>query len=364
VRVHAWVDTGDPELNMSRHLATLLALPVTCGEHECSSPPPKEIVVGGMAIPLGAAKEAKIPLKPVSAAAVLAPGMTAEINLPSSILRHYDVLVDFPGHKFSIGSPGSLHFQGSSAKVQINTETGLIQVPSQLENKKYSLALDLGSNFSFLSGDVFDKLAAAHAEWPNMTGAVSSANMWGSDDEPKWKLLRVDRLQYGPLFLANTPVAAFPKDRFDYFAKRAGIPTVGLLGSNALVNYRVGIDYAHSTVYFDLGRTFTFPDFDVIGLILRPEDDGHYTILGVADFDGKPSVLQGPDGVQADDHLVAVNDIPVRGQTMGQVWSALGGMPGQERRLTIDRAGRRFTVTAQVQHFLAETADDPKAKKN
>ena len=364
VRVHAWVDTGDPELNMSRHLATLLALPVTCDEDECSSPPPKEIMVGGMAIPLGAAKEAKIPLRAVSAASVLAAGMTAEINLPSRILRHYDVLVDFPGHKFSIGALGTIHFQGPSAKVQINAENGLIQVPSQIEGKKYNLALDLGSNFSFLSDDVFEKLAAAHADWPHMTGAVGSANMWGLDDEPNWKLMRVDRLQYGPLFLANVAVAKFPKDRMDFFSKRAGIATAGLLGANALLNDRVGIDYAHSAVYFDLGRTFTFPDFDVIGLILRPEDDGRYTVLGVADFEGKPSVLQGADGAQPGDQLIAVNDIPVRGSTMGQVWSALGGTPGQVRRLTIERAGKRFTVNARVQHFLAETQDDPKSKKN
>ena len=363
-RVHAWVDNGDPELNMSRHLATLLALPVMCGEHECSSPPPEEISIGGMTIPLGAAKEAKIPLNPVIAASVLAPGMTAEINLPASILRHYDVLVDFPGHKFSIGAPGTIHFQGPSARVQINAENGLIQVPSQLENKKYNLALDLGSNFSLLSEELFEKMAAAHGDWPHMTGAVGSANMWGLDDEPKWKLMRLDRLQYGPLFLANVAVAEFPKDRMDFFSKRAGIPTAGLLGSNALLNYRVGLDYTHSTVYFDLGRTFAFPDFDVVGLVLRPEDDGHYTILGVADFDGKPSVPQGPDGVHSGDHLVAVNDIPVRGSTMGQVWSALGGAPGQERRLTIERAGKRFTVNAQVQHFLAETPDDPKSKKH
>ena len=35
---------------------------------------------------------------------------------------------------------------------------------------------------------------------------------------------------------------------------------------------------------------FNFPDFDVVGLILRPEDDGRFTILGVADLEGKPSV--------------------------------------------------------------------------
>src|ERR1700683_4126990 len=138
----------------------------------------------------------------------------------------------------------------------------------------------------------------------------------------------------------------------DYFQERAGMPTVGLIGSNALVNYRVGIDYAHATVYFEFGRMFNFPDFDVIGLVLRPEDDGRFTILGVADLDGKPSVPQGPNGVQAGDHLVAVDDIPVRGVTMGEAWKMLGGTPGLERRLTIERSGKQFSVSASVQHFL------------
>src|ERR1700683_1566858 len=99
----------------------------------------------------------------------------------------------------------------------------------------------------------------------------------------------------------------------DYFQERAGMPTVGLIGSNALVNYRVGIDYAHATVYFEFGRMFNFPDFDVIGLILRPEDDGRFTILGIADLDGEPSV---PGDVQAGDYLIAVDGISVSGSTM------------------------------------------------
>jgi hypothetical protein len=308
-------------------------------------------------------KEAKIPLKPVNAASVLAPGMSAEINLPSSILRHYDVLVDFPGHKFSIGAPGTLHFRGPSGKVQINAENGLIQVPSQIENKKYNLALDLGACISFLSSELFDKLATSHPDWPRMTGAVGSANMWGLDEEPKWKVMRLDRVQYGPLFLANVALVDFPKDRMDFFEKRAGTPTAGLIGSNVLLNYRVGLDYAHSTIYFEFGRSSSFPDFDVIGLTLRPEDDGRFTILGVADLDGKPSVPQGPDGVQAGDHLVAIDGIPVGGSTMGQVWAGLGGTPGQERKLTIERAGKQFTVTAKVQHFLAELPDEKDRKK-
>ncbi|HEX4782697.1 MAG TPA: hypothetical protein VH350_00050 [Candidatus Sulfotelmatobacter sp.] len=358
-RVRAWVDNGNPDLYLSRRLATLLGLAVTCDDKECSAPPPAEMVVGGMTIPLSGVKQAKIPLKPVNAASVLAPGMNVEITLPSSILRHYDVLIDFPEHKFSIGMPGTIVFRGTRAKVQVNAENGLIQVPSQVENKKYNLALDIGASISFLSEEVFEKLATKHGDWPHMTGAVGPANMWGLEDETKWKVMRMDRVQYGPLFLANVVVVDFPKDRMEYFSKRAGVATAGLLGSNALLNYRVGLDYAHSMVYFEFGRMFNFPEFDVIGLMLRPEDDGRFTILGVTDFEGKPSV----DGVQAGDHLVAVDGIPIQGSTMGQVWNMLGGTPGQQRKLSIERGGRQFNIAATVQHFLGELPDEKEKRK-
>jgi hypothetical protein len=356
--VRAWVDNGNPDLYISRRLATLLKLAVSCGNQECSSPPPKEIVIGGMAIPLSPVKEAKIPLKPVSAAAVLAPGMAVEMNIPASVLRNYDVLINFPEHRFSIGAPGTIHFRGSSEKVRI-TKNGLIQVPSQIENKKYSLALDLGSCISFLSEELFDKLAAGHPDWPRMTGAVGSANMWGAGAETNWKVMRVDRVQFGTLFLTDVPFVAASKPLMDFFEKRAGMPSIGLLGSDMLLNYRVGLDYAHSTVYFDIGKMTRFPDFDVIGLVLRPEDDGRFTILSIAEFEGKPSVA----GVQAGDDLLAVDSIPVHGSTMGQVWAMLGGTPGQERKLTIERAGKKFVVPAKVQHFLGALPEEDSNKK-
>jgi hypothetical protein len=363
-RVRAWVDNGDPDLYMSHRVANLMGLSVPCDGQICSGRAnPQvvalEILVGGMKISLPATQEVKVP----DGIPVIASGMDAEINLPSTTLRHYDVLIDFPGHKFSIGQPGTIHFRGPSGKAQIDAATGLIQIPSKIENKKYNLALDLGSSISFLSDELFDKLSAAHPDWPHMTGAVGSANMWRTEDETKWKLMRMDRVQYGPLFLANVAVVDFPKDQMDFFVKRAGVPAAGLVGSNALLNYRVGLDYAHSTVYFEFGRMFNFPDFDVIGLTLRPENDGRFAILGVADFDGKPSVPLGTDGVQPGDHLIAVDGISVRSSTMGQVWNMLGGTPGQERDLTIERDGRQFKVAATVQHFLGELPDEKDKKK-
>jgi hypothetical protein len=362
-KVRAWVDNGNPELELSRRLATVLGLAVSCSDTECSAPPPAELYLGKMPISLAGVKEAKIPLRPVNAAAVLAPGMNVEINLPSSVLRHFDVLVDFPDREFAIGPPASMHFNGVSGKVEINADNGLIQVPSQIGGKKYNLALDVGSSINFLSEELFDKLAAAHPDWPQITGAVGSASMWGAADETKWKVIRVDRVPFGPLFLANVPMVALPNSTVDFFEKRAAMSSAGVIGSNMLVNYRVGLDYAHSTVYFDLGRTYRYPDFDVVGLVLRPDDDGGFTILGVADFEGKPSVTVGPDGVQPGDRLLAVGEIPVHGSTMGLVWSMLGGTPGQERKLTIERAGKQFVVAATVKHFLPEVPEEEMKRK-
>jgi len=361
--IRVWVDNGNPDLEMSRRVATLLGLQVKCGDQECTSPPPSTLVIGGLSLPLSEVNEAKIPLLPVDQASVLALGLDAEMNLPSSVLRHYDVLVDFVDRKFSIGPPGSIRFRGPSGKVLINAGNGLIQVPSQIEGKKYNLALDVGSCISFLSEQLFDKMAATHADWPRMTGAVGSANMWGAPEEAKWNIMRLDRLQFGPLFFTNAAVVSLPKSTLDFFEKRVGTPTVGVVGSSLLRNYRLGIDYAHSMVYYELGRPYNFPDFDVVGLILRPERDGQFTILGVADFEGKPSIPVGNGGVQPGDHLFAVNDLPVEGISMGQVWSLLGGIPDKEKKLTIERGGQQFHVLAKVQHFLGEAPEAKTGKK-
>lgn len=363
-RVRGWVDTGDPELQMSQRMAKLMGLAITCDANTCSAPSPREIMIGALKISLAALKEVRIPLTPESAASVMVPGMSAEIKIPSSVLRNYDVLINFPDREFSIGLPGSLNFKGVKSKMLVNA-SGFIQIPSKIANKNYSLGLDVGSSISFLSEELFDKLAAAHTEWPRMTGAVGPANMGElGDDEPKWKLVRVDRLQYGPLYLTDVAVANFPKTFSAFFEKDAGSAIAGLLGSNALMNYRIGLDYAHSTAYFDIGNTFKFPEFDVVGLILRPEDDTRFTILGVADFEGRPSVPSGDDGIQPGDHLVAVDGIPVPDSTLGQVWSLLEGSPGQERKLTIEREGKQFNVVAKVQHFLGKTEDGQAKEKS
>jgi hypothetical protein len=359
-RVRGWVDNGNPELDLSEDLAQTLGLQLK-GEgtfkpgDQRPVDPPKSLQIGGMTISIEGVKDAKA----IVGHDIIAPGCSAAINIPSSVLRNYDVLFDYPNRQFTIGPLGSISFQGTAAKAQINPQNGLIQIASKIDGVDYTVSFDSGSSTSLLSGELINKWEKAHPAWPHMTGAIGSANMWGSQEEAHWPLLRLPSLDYGGVILKNVVVASFPEKSMKWYQDRAGAQTVGLIGANAFADYRVGIDYAHSTLYMRRILPKSAPDLDVVGLTLRPEADEKYTIIGVADYNGKPAV---PD-VKVGDVLVGVDGAPTTGATMGQVWSLLGGTPGATRTLTLEREGKRLSVDATVRRFLSADSPTKPAKR-
>jgi hypothetical protein len=353
-RVRGWVDNGNADLWITDRLAKKLGLqPIDSGAESSETPykvqAPSDFLIGAMTIHLPDIKQAR-----AAPGKALGAGMSAEINLPSTLLRNYDVVVDYPNREFTIGAPGTVRFQGTAVKTNVNAQNGLIQIPGKIEGETHNLALDLGATVSFISSDLLSKWRKAHPQWPHMTGAVGPANMWGMKDETSWELLRLPEILCGGLTLQNNLVATFSAKELDWFEKRAGVPTIGLIGADALLNYRLGLDYAHSTAYFEQLSKMPPINMDVVGLVLHPEPDGRYTVLGVADYEGKPSVPE----VQAGDVLVSVDGGRAKGATMGQVWSLLEGSPGTIRTLVLERDGKQFTVKAPVRHFLA-----PETKK-
>jgi hypothetical protein len=359
-RARAWVDNGNADLWITDRLAKKLGLQPVDGSAEPPEKPynvhaPNEFLIGSMSIHLPDIKQARaVPRNAIGG------GMSAEITMPSTLLRNYDVVVDYPNREFTIGAPGTVHFQGTGVKTNINVQNGLVQIPGKIEGETHNLALDLGATVSFISSDLLSKWRKAHPQWPHMTGAVGPANMWGMKDEAGWELLRLPEIQYGGLTLQNIVVAPFPAKELDWFEKRAGVTTIGLIGADALLNYRVGLDYAHSTAYFEQLSKMPPINMDVVGLVLHPEQDGRYTVLGVADYEGKPSVPE----VQAGDVLVSVDGGRAKGATMGQVWSLLEGSPGTIRTLVLERDGKQFTVKAPVRHFLAPETNKGRSKSH
>jgi hypothetical protein len=356
-RVRAWVDNGNAELWVTGALAAKLNLTLS-GEprpalegQQRSVEVPSSLLIGAMKIPLDGVHTANALL----AVETVAPGCSAEITIPSTVLRNYDVLFDYPNRQFTIGPPGSIPFKGESSKVILSPENGLIQVASNINGKDSNLALDLGASITLVEGEVLDQWHNEHASWPHTTGAVGPANMYGTQDEAQRGLLRIPTLRFGSTTLRNVAVSSFPAEHWKWFEQRAGVPTIGLLGAAALLNDRVGLDYAHSTISLQPTSASTPSTFDVVGLALHPEPDGRYTVLGIANYDGKPSV---PD-VKPGDILLGVDGAPATGATMGQVWSLLGGTPGQARTLTLERDGKRFSVEAPVRRFLPLTSATP-----
>jgi hypothetical protein len=354
-RVRGWVDTGNADVWISERVAKLMALQPMPDSKETESlgakvrdfQAPKEIVVGGMKISFAGVKSAKM-----VAADSIAPGSSAEINLPSSVLRNYDLIMDYIDRELTLAAPGQAKFNGKPVKAFVNPPNGMIVSRATIEGKPYELTFDLGANFSVLAGDVFEKLAKDNPKWPRNIGAVGTELYWGMPEEATQQALRVPAMEYGPVKLAEVGFDMLPQSYMSFYNQRAGADTSGMLGANALLNYRVGIDYAHSTVYFDQRSSFVAPGIDVVGLTLRPELDGRYTVIGVPDDEGKPAVPE----AKAGDVLVAIDKVPAKGSTMGQLWSLLGGDPGEMRVLTLERDGKQFTVNAAVRRFLPVSA--------
>jgi hypothetical protein len=356
-RVRGWVDNGNADLWVSERVAKLIALQRTPDSKETeilgakvrTVEAPKGVVIGGMKIAFSGVKEAKM-----ASADSIAPGSSAEINLPSTVLRNYDLVMDYVDREFTLATPGQAKFTGKSTKVFVNPPNGLIQVPANIAGKNYQMSLDLGSCFSMLAGETFQQIAKANPKWPRNTGSVGPEIFWGMEQEAKTQALRVRAIEYGPVKLFEVGIEELPQDFMAFYRQRAGAETSGLIGGNALLNYRVGIDYAHSTVYFEERGSYIASGIDVVGLTLRPELDGRYTIIGVPEYDGRPAVPDAKPG----DILVAIDKVPAKESTMGQIWSLLGGEPGETRILTLEREGKQFTVTARVQRFLPLNAAD------
>jgi hypothetical protein len=350
-RVRGWLDNGNADLWVSERVGKLMGLQPTKDSKEVEAlgakvstvEAPKEVIIGGMKIAFSGVKEAKM----ISADSI-APGSSAEINLPSTVLRNYDVIMDYSDRELTLAAPGQAKFAGKSAKVFINPPNGLVQVPATIVGKPYQLALDLGACFSMLAGDLEQQLAKDNPKWPRNTGAVGTELFWGMDEEVKAQALRIPVIEYGPVRLPEVGVIDLLQKYMDFYRQRAGAETSGLIGGNALLNYRVGIDYAHSIVYFAERGSYITPGIDVVGLTLRPELDGRYTVIGVPDYEGKPAVPE----ARAGDLLVAIDKVPAKGSTMGQIWSLLGGDPDETRVLTLEREGKQIIVNAPVRRFL------------
>jgi hypothetical protein len=349
-----WVDTGNPDFFMSEAFARKLGIDLSQSKDkivdgQLEVPPPAGVRIGGMPLNFEGVKSYV-----VFAPAWLFSVMHNDANLPSTVLKRYQVIFDYPKHQLTLAEPGNLKPRGERSAAAINPETGIVQIDAVIDGENLSFALDNGASYSFVSGDLLEKLSKRHPEWPRIIGATGCANMWGWPMEAKWPVMRLPELKWGSVALKNIGIVGLPnvfgegKNIGDWYSQKTARRVDGFFGPNMFKAFRVEIDYANSAVYFEKGTEFDSNDMDIVGLTLRQQDDGSYQVIGIVSKDGKPAV----DGIEPGDILVQVDNLKTTGTTMGTVVDALRGKPGDVRIIELDRNGKRSTIKATAQRLL------------
>jgi len=353
-----WVDTGNPDFMLSEQLARDLGLAPPAEDGKPSDAAPSDVDVveapavrfGGKDLRVDSVRTTVIFRRPW-----LFNTMHVDANLPSTVLMHYQVVFDYPQRMVTIGDPGSVEHRGLRAPAVVNPRTGIVQLDALVGRDSLSLALDNGASYSFVSAAVFDRLVEDHPEWPCSVGAVGCANIWGWwPGEPDYPITRLPEITWGSIPLAQVGLVGLP-DIFRggaslsaFYSQKAARAVDGFLGPNAFKAFCVEIDYPEGAVYFEKGPEVDPHDLDLVGLTLRPEADGGYSVIGVIQRGGRPAV----EGVETGDTLLRIGDLTVAGATMGTVIDALRGRPGEVRPLVLGRQGKEIRVEAAVHRFL------------
>ena len=338
----AWVDTGNEALVLQEPLARELGFDVPAGKEEWA-PLPKAPGMRLNGMPLEASD---VPAG-VLRGPRLRPGLLVEAQLPASLFRRYHVVLDYPAKRLTVAMPGVLKPRGTPVPCRVNPETGLFLIETSLEGEKVALGIDNGSSYTWVSDSLTKAWTERHPDRPSAVGAVGAANFFGFGFEKLGVLMRVPEMGLGALTVKGVGVAGFPQELFDWYSKKSAGPVRGFIGANVLKGFRIEVDFPNGMTYWQAGPAPDPFDLDIVGLNIRPEDDGGYTIAAICVKDGRPAV----EGVQPGDRLVRVDSFDTAGAPMGRVVDALRGEPGTTRTLVIERGGERIVVKAKTVRF-------------
>jgi predicted aspartyl protease len=348
-KARAWVDTGGGSLLLTERLANDLGLARTGPEE--SSDDRRSVPLSRPSVSLDA-----LPLD-VSSARVfayvgtdqIAPGVDAEAFLPGRVLMHYHVVFDYPGHTFTMALPGVLTPRGKRVAATIHPESGFPRIELTIDGKPYGFLLDTGAAYTMISRELLEKWAAAHQDWPRLTGAVAEANMLDDQTDVDALLLRLPHLQWGSIEMRNVGAVSRRLGTFEtYMTRMMSGPIIGAIAGNVLKTLRLEIDYPNGAAYIEKEREVDASDLDSVGIIFGIAGDGTYRITGVARRDGRDVV----EGIRAGDQLISIDGSPVTSASRGRVIPSLQGSPGDRRRLRLRRAGKEFEVEVAIQHLL------------
>ncbi|MFH1214125.1 MAG: PDZ domain-containing protein [Candidatus Neomarinimicrobiota bacterium] len=345
-KARAWVDTGSQFLTLSEPLARDLGFDVS-GLKEGK----QSVELNASAPPM---RLGKLPLRVddgvrlnARSGALVWPGIPAEATIPASSLRHYDVVFDYPARLLTIARSGVLKPRGAGIKCLVNSETGLFMIAAVVDGDTVQFGVDNGSAGTWISNTLTTRWSERHPDWPRKTGAVGSTNFFGLPFETGGILMQLPEIRIAELTVRNSAVLGLDQSLFDWYSQKSAGKVLGFIGANVLKNFRLEIDFPNRMTYWEKGPVTEPNDLDIIGLTLRPEADGNFTVAGVVKTGGQPTV----EGIQPGDKLIRIGEMDIKNATMDAVVNALRGEPGATRNIIVERDGKRLTVKAKVQRL-------------
>jgi predicted aspartyl protease len=223
-KMRLWIDTGNPNFYISKSAAQDLGIDLPLAEKNTPKeslpnldiPAPEHIRIGGMMLNFEG-----VATKVMAAPHWLFSTMHNDGNFPSTVLRHYDVVLDYPAGSFTIAKPGSLQHRGTRASASIHPQTGIFQIDAIIDGDSTSFALDNGASYSFMSHDLIERLCQRHPQWHQMTGTVGCANMWGwwPPGGETTRVIRIPEILWGQVSLKDVGAVDCP----DIFGNGAGL---------------------------------------------------------------------------------------------------------------------------------------------
>ncbi len=346
-KARLWVDTGNPSFLISKPLAERLGIEVSPDKPGIATP--ENIRIGGLPLDFkGVKTNAGLGIDWMFTA------IGNDGNFPSTVLKKYHIVFDYPARRMTLAEPGVLEPRGVRSPAAIHPATGIVQMDAEIAGEKFSLALDNGASSSYVPESLIARFHEGHPEWSYSRGAVGTANIWGWwPGEGSWPMIRIPELRWGNVTLSGTVVVGLPlfgegMDVGKWYSQKTARPVQGFLGPNAFKDYRVEIVYPENAIYLERGPVSDAHDMDIVRLTVKPLNDGRYEVIGVLGADGKPVI----EGVAAGDILLQVGELTTTGATMGAVVDALRGKPGDTRVLKLERAGKQFTVEVRVERVI------------
>ena len=266
--------------------------------------------------------------------------------LPGKALEHYQIVLDYPQHRFSVGEAGTFPHRGEKLPCPYVVSSGHPRVDVRIGGITYGFLLDTGTQITLLREDVLKQWAKEHPDWPRSIGAAGPGND-GADPDDDF-LLRIPRLQLGSFTTKHVAVASRSNEIYSATTYETPAAIAGALGGNVLSQFRVEVDYPDQLCFFERSGKEQANDFDTVGLVLDTNSSGQLVVRAVSSTASAVTRQY----IQPGDVIVQIGDSDNAPYTLTKAAQALSGAVGERKHLRILRRGEPISVTVVVSRIL------------